>query len=84
MMANLVKILLFMKEEKLACMLTAFYELSIEHETYFTAVYNKNFDWLKYVWAFGKNYIGSRRIETSQKINIKKLMDMIAKCYIDD
>lgn len=33
-MANIVKILLYKKEEKLACILTAYYELSIEHEAY--------------------------------------------------
>ena len=60
-MANIAKILLFKKEEKLACLLTSYYELSIQDEAYYSAVQNKNFKWLEFVWAFGKNYTGSRR-----------------------
>lgn len=61
LMANIVKILLYKKEENLACLLTAYYEISIEDTYYYTAVENKNFKWLEFVWAFGKNFIGSRR-----------------------
>jgi len=62
LMANIVKILLFKKEEKLACLLTAYYELSLDEDSYYQAVDNKNFQWLEFVWAFGKNFIGSRRL----------------------
>lgn len=60
-MASIVKILLYKKEQKLACFLTAYYELSLEEDSYYLAVDQKYFQWLEYVWAFGKNYVGSRR-----------------------
>lgn len=78
-MANIIKILLYKKEENLACLLTAYYEISIEDTYYYTAVENKNFKWLEFVWAFGKNFIGSRRSETSTKVNIKALLEIIKK-----
>ena len=59
--ANIIKIFLYRGEEKLACMLTAYYEISIDEEMYLMAIENGNFDWLNYVYAFGKNYIGVRR-----------------------
>jgi len=78
-MANIIKILLYKKEEYLACLLTAYYEISIEDTYYYTAVENKNFKGLEFVWAFGKNFIGSRRSETSTKVNIKALLEIIKK-----
>ena len=61
LMANIIKVLLCKNEEKLACLLTSYYELSLDEESYYQAVEGKKFGWLKFVWAFGKNYIGSRR-----------------------
>jgi len=41
--------------------LTAYYEVSLDEEMLFGAIDHKQFEWLSYVWAFGKNYIGIRR-----------------------
>lgn len=46
LMANLIKILLFRKEEKLACLLTAYYEISIDNGLIFQAIHNKQYLWL--------------------------------------
>ena len=60
--SNIVKILLFRDEEKLACLLTAYYELHVSKEMILCAIDNNNFQWLNYLWAFGKNYLGPRRL----------------------
>jgi hypothetical protein len=60
-MANVVKILLYRGEEKLACLLTAYYEISIDEEMIISAIDHGHFDWLNFVFAFGKNYTGVRR-----------------------
>ena len=43
---------------------------------------NKNFEWLSFVWAFGKNFIGSRRAGSSKKVIIKALLEIIDRVYI--
>ena len=60
-MANIVKMLLYRSEISLACTLTAYYEVALDEEMIFSAFEHKHFEWLSYVWAFGKNYIGARR-----------------------
>ena len=80
-MANIAKILLYKGEEKLACLLTAYYELSLDEDSYYVAVGSKNFQWLEFLWAFGKNYIGSRRLQSSQTVNIKQLLEIISRVY---
>jgi hypothetical protein len=60
-MASIVKILLFRGEQKLACLLTSMYEISLDYPMLEAAIDHKQYEWLKYVWAFGKNYIGPRR-----------------------
>ena len=39
-MCNIVKVLLHKKEQKLACLLTAYYELSLDEASYYVAVHN--------------------------------------------
>ena len=80
-MANIIKVLLFKKEEKLACLLTSYYELSLDEESYYQAVEGKKFEWLKFVWAFGKNYIGSLRQPSSIKVIIKALMEIVNRIH---
>lgn len=56
--------------------------MSLEDEAIMHAASNKkNFDWLKYVWAFGKNYTGSRRQGDAVKITIKALIQIICTVY---
>jgi hypothetical protein len=57
-MANIVKILLYRGEEKLACLLTAYYEIALDREMIRAALNSKNYEWLQYVYAFGKNFVG--------------------------
>jgi hypothetical protein len=59
-MQNILKIILFKGEERLACILTATYEISLEEEMIFKAIEYRHIHWLMYVWAFQKNYIGLR------------------------
>lgn len=41
-------------------MLTAYYEVIIEQEIIIKALSMDNYMWLKFLWAFEKNYIGQR------------------------
>lgn len=59
-MSTIIKILLYRKEVGLACLLTSYYEISLDEDLIFGAIENNQFEWLSYVWAFGKNYIGAR------------------------
>lgn len=59
--SNIVKILLFREEEKLACFLTAYYEVHIFVEMIGCAVDKGHLQWLNYLWGFGKNFLGTRR-----------------------
>ena len=64
LMSNILKVLLFTGrngEEALACLLTAYYEISLDQEMIYQAIDRGHYKWLNYLWAFGKNYIGSRR-----------------------
>lgn len=63
-MQNIIKILLFKDEEKVACILTAFYELSLDEDMIFKAIENRHMAWLQYVWAFKKNFIGPKSSKT--------------------
>ena len=45
-MANIIKILLFRKEEPLACLLTAYFELALDREMFRAALGSKNYTWL--------------------------------------
>ena len=54
----LTKLLLSKEEEKLACLVIAYYEISLEQDMIINSVTLENFEWLFYVWAFEKNYIG--------------------------
>lgn len=51
-MSNIVSILLFRGEEKLACYLTAFYKISPDIKLFEKAVIRGQYEWLKYCWAF--------------------------------
>ena len=76
-MATIVKVMLYRKEESLACLLTAYYELALDKESYYYAIDNENFKWLSFVWAFGKNYLLSRNSESAKTVNVKELLGMI-------
>jgi hypothetical protein len=60
-MASICKILLFRGELKLALLLTSMYEISLDLQMIENAIEFKQYEWLSYVWAFGKNFEGARR-----------------------
>jgi hypothetical protein len=57
-MTNVLKIALQLEEEALACLITAYYEVNVEQEMIIKALSMDNFQWLKFLWAFEKNFIG--------------------------
>jgi len=59
-MTNVLQIAIQRQEEKIACLITAHYEFILEDEMIFRAITNGNFEWLKFVWGFQKNYIGPK------------------------
>jgi hypothetical protein len=48
------------KEETLLCVIIAYYEVFIDHDILILALKDSSYNFLKYVWAFQKNYIGDR------------------------
>eukprot|EP00347_Sterkiella_histriomuscorum_P022855 403336899 len=81
LMTNILKILLFKQEEKLACMLTAYYELAIDDDMIFRAIENMHYHWLQFVWAFKKNFLGPRNSVDSTPITYTQLFDIIKNMY---
>lgn len=59
-MGNIIRILLHRREEKLACYLTAYYEIQLDINMYINALNFDQLHWLNYLWVFKKNYIGNR------------------------
>jgi len=81
LMTNVLKIALSKDEEMLACIITAYYEVVLEEEMIVRALANENYQWLLYVFAFEKNYVGPRNKEDSHFIAFEYLFDMIKKHY---
>ena len=71
LMTNVLKIALQKEEEKLACIITAYYEVTIEQEMLIKALSMDNYEWLLFLWAFQKNYIGIRQREDSVFISFE-------------
>jgi len=71
-MANIVKILLFRGEEKLACLLTAYFEVALDMEMFKCAVENRFFEWLQYVYVFKKNWVGKKGGPAARRVNATK------------
>ena len=45
------------------------------------AIERKNLDWLMYVWAFGKNYLGIRRSNRKKFVSYEMLFRKIQDYY---
>ena len=65
--SKIIRILLHRGEIDLACYLTAFYEIYIEEDLVKMAIRRGWYKWLKYVFAFKKNYVNGKHY------NLKKL-----------
>jgi hypothetical protein len=46
LLTNILKIILFKGEDKLACVLTAFYEIALEEDMIFRAIEHSQYSWL--------------------------------------
>lgn len=78
-MANITKILLSRDEIELACYLAAFYVIQLDQSLVDEAIEFRRYDWLKYVFAFGKNYVV--RDKQPEKLDYKLLFHYIDKHY---
>ena len=56
-MSNILRICLSKEEEKLACIITAYYDFYLEAKIVTHALKDEQYEFLRYVWAFDKNYI---------------------------
>jgi len=61
------------KEETLLCVIIAYYEVFIDHEILILALKDSSYNFLKYVWAFQKNYIGDREPQDAIMIGYEEL-----------
>jgi hypothetical protein len=77
-MTNVLKIALQKEEEKLACIITAYYEIALEEEMIIRALSSPSYRWLLFVWAFDKNCIGSR-FRNGVFITYEQLFELILK-----
>lgn len=83
LMTNVLKIALQKEEEKLSCIIIAYYEVTIEQEMIIKALSMDNYLMLQYLWAFDKNYIGQRQREDAIKITFDSLFELINKQHIE-
>ena len=57
-MASIAKLLLWKKEEKLACLLAAYYKIAVDEELIKKAIELEMYEFLNFLWAFRKNIRG--------------------------
>ena len=76
-MSKLLKIMLYRGEIELACYLTAYYEIFIDEDMIKNAIRKNWYEWLKYVFAFKKNYVANKHYP------LKKLFKEINDIYDD-
>ena len=83
MITRIINILLHLEEIKLACFFTAYYEITLTEEDIYTAIMSENYEWLNYVWAFRKNYIGDYPNDNKkpQFVKMEDLFEWIGHKY---
>jgi hypothetical protein len=85
MMTNILKIALQKGEERLACIITAYYNISVKEDMIGRALINGNFDWLMFLFAFGKNKVASHHVDYASlfglilKLDGASNMEMVCK-----
>lgn len=82
-MTNVLKISLQGGEERISCIITAYYEVALEEEMIVRALANQNYHWLMFVWAFDKNYVGPRNRDDSHFINFEELFGLIKEHHLE-
>lgn len=82
-MSKILKVLLQMDEVKLASILTLDYEIILDEEMLFNAVEKEDdqFQWLFFLWATRKNYLGNRNDPTPTFITFDQLFDIIIRHF---
>ena len=78
-MTNVLKLALLQNEEKLSCIITAYYEVNLDEDMIIKALATDKYEWLKFVWAFNKNYIGKPGGNDTVLMGFQHLFDMIKK-----
>ena len=58
-MSHILKLAISMGEHKLTWIITLEYEIVIEEDIFANAIFSENYQWLYFVWAARKNYIGN-------------------------
>jgi hypothetical protein len=61
------------KEETLMCLIASYYEIFIDHDILILALKDSSYNFLMYVWAFQKNYIGDREPKDAVMIGYEEL-----------
>lgn len=59
-MTNILRLTLQKNEDKLACIIIAYYEVALDELMLANALANNKYEWLMFVWGFDKNYLGSK------------------------
>lgn len=83
-MTNILMIALQKSEEKIACIITAYYEIEIDINIIVKALLDNQYQWMMFVWNFNKNYIGKRNNSDSIRITYDQLFKAILKKHSDD
>jgi hypothetical protein len=84
MMTNILKIALQHEEEKLSCIIVAYYEISLEVDMIVRALTHANYQFLLFVWAFDKNFLGNRYQKEPMFISFHDLFDLIKRQFQND
>lgn len=80
-MSKILRVVMSMKETKLASIITIEYEIILDEEMLFNAVEMEQFDWLFYLWATKKNYLGNRNDHQPTFITFEQLFDIIIRNF---
>lgn len=68
---------------RLACFFTALYEITLYKEDICKAINDNNYEWLNYIWAFKRNYIGDYPYQNKKPkfVEMEHLFDWIGDKY---
>lgn len=83
LMANIVRVLLYMGEEDLACYLSTFYNCHFEKDMIQNAIVKDNYKWLNYLWVFDRNFIqvvdeNDKKVTRPERVSFETLFGYIS------
>lgn len=73
-MTNVLKIALHMHQEKLSCIIVSYYEIFLDTALLNKAVKLGFFEFLKYLFGFGKNFMGDRYQDDCDLVSFTDLL----------